>query len=612
MTYKKNRATKFENFYIGKEENFYIDRTKLLPIYIFIMIIMIVLIGNLFSMQILDGNKYLAAANQNYKTRNIIRAPRGVIYSSTGTKLAYNIKVYSVFLDLNKFNFEQDLEKVANLLGMTYEKVLGYVDKQKNESSRITLKTDLSHDEYLNIVDDLDTIEGVYAVTEIGRIYKDSFMYSNILGYIGDTSKDDLNDKIDAYARVGKAGLEKVYDYNLRGTDGVSINEIDLATGGLRTYIPTSAEAGDNLYLNIDDIWQEYAYKFLKDRVVANAALGGAIAIMEIDSGKIKVLATYPTYDITSFTNGITKKEFEELQKNPASPLLDRTIAVALPTGSSFKIITGAIGLEEGVIDTKTTFVANGCTILPGEFEFCESSRRMLGEVNFYKAIMRSSNIYFCNVGLLLEKKRGGINTFRKYTDVFGFGKKTGIDLISESAGSMPSPDLKFELYKETWYAGDLCITAIGQGLFTATPIQMLVATASIYNGGEVLRPQVVDRIEDRNGNVIKTFDKEVVNRLPIKEENLKIVQDAMRMAVTEPLGTVHRLSSIDMYITGKTGTATTTVLIQGVYYDKPHSWLVGVFEHDGKKYAYVINLAHDSSGMGAIDVMKRFFENIL
>jgi penicillin-binding protein 2 len=214
-------------------------------------------------------------------------------------------------------------------------------------------------------------------------------------------------------------------------------------------------------------------------------------------------------------------------------------------------------------------------------------------------------------MALDLEYTKGGIDTFKSYTDIFGIGRKTGVDLPGENSGAMPSKELKRQVYNETWYVGDLCNTSIGQGLLSATPLQMTVATAAIENGGRVLKPKLVNRFEDNNGEVIKKEESEVVENLNIEQKNLDIIKNAMKGVVRDPNGTGGKLSFVKDYLIAKTGTATAPVTINGIRYNQPHAWVTGVFEKDGRKYAFTANIAHGGWGEVSVDVMKEFFEQI-
>lgn len=564
---------------------------------------------NLFSLQVLRGGDYLAAANQNYKDRTVLRAPRGVIFDSNQKKLVYNTLKYNIYIDLNEFDIS-NVEELSSLTGMD----VGDIKERLStitDSSIIRLMQNLEHDKYLDLVGEVNEIKGIFIIPEINRAYKDSHIYTNIIGYIGDASHDDLMSGIDEHSRVGKTGIEKVFDTVIRGKDGIQVEEKSIGDGSVHQYIPSTAEAGKNITLNIDSEWQESAYRLLSEKSDKVNGLGGAFVIMDIETGAIKSLVSYPTVDIDQFSLGVSEVQYKEVLEDPRTPLLDRSYGVALPTGSIFKVLTAVAGLEEGVIDESSTYYSDSCMSLPGGVEFCESLFRKLGDVNIYTGLTLSSNIYFCNVGLELTNTREGIDTLKLYTDSFDIGKVTGVDLPGESGGSMASRELKLKIYSEPWYLGDICNTVVGQGMVTATPLQMAVVMAGVENGGNILKPQLLKSINNQDGSVVQRYEIEIIKEALISDHTAEIIRTAMRRAVTDSNGTLRKLSGVNTYVTGKTGTATAPVKINNILYDEPHAWVMGIFEHEGRKYSYVVNIAHGGWGEGAVDVIKEFLDEL-
>lgn len=586
------------------------SKSNILPLFVVLFLIFVILITTLFNMQIVEGSNYLLESNQNYKSQSILRAARGNIYDTKGTKLVFNSQIYSVYIDSSEFSYQKDARNIANLLGINELEIKEKIEKE-NVFGRVTLKTDMSHNEYLNLSNQINNYNGVYIRAETGRTYIDNEMYTHIVGYLGDASEENLNDRVDPFSRVGKTGLENKFDYELRGIDGIQVSEVDITDGDVSRYIPNSPKSGDNIFLTIDNDWQYLAHNLLRDKVNATNGLGGSMVVMDTESGEIKVLASYPSFDVDQFSKGISNSDFQAILEDPRSPLLDRSIGVAIPTGSIFKVFSAAIGLEEGVIDGETKFASTGCMTLPGELEFCESFFRVLGDIDVYSALSLSSNIYFCHMGMRLEKDREGIETLNKYTDYFGIGKPTGIILPGEAIGSMATRSLKERIYGEPWYVGDMCNTAIGQGLVSATPLQMAVAMAAIENNGKILEPLFVKKIEDMNGVIKTEYQTTIKTEVPISDENFGIVKKGMENAVREYNGTVRRLNFYPGYIIGKTGTATASVTINGVTYDEPHAWVMGVFEFEGRRYSFVINIAHGGWGESAVDIVQRFLQSI-
>ncbi len=609
MKLKSQNNNKIVDFISSELSENKLNKLTFLLIAILVCSVFVYILFNLFSLQIINGKNYLLAANQNYKDEDILRAPRGIILDINNRKLVYNTLRYNLFIDTNEYSQGENF-LLAQILNLD-ENYLDELIVQGKDSSRITILQDLNHNDYLSLLDELVDIDGIYLVPENNRAYRNSHIYTNIVGYIGDASSEDLNEIIDEHSRVGKTGVEKIFDNYLRGKDGVEVIERSIGSGEISKYIPHNAEPGYNITLNIDSSWQELGYELLSQKTDSVNGLGGAFVVMDTQTGEVRTLVSYPTVDLNIFSSRVTQEEYASILANPRTPLLDRSIGMALPTGSIFKVITAAAGLEEGVINDTSTYYSDACMDLPGGIEFCESLFRRLGEVDIYRALSLSSNIYFCNVGLELTRERDGIDTLKSYTDRFGIGRATGIDIPGESSGSMASPELKFKLYNEPWYLGDICNTVVGQGMVAATPLQMAVVMASIENGGKVLKPQIVHSINNQGGEVVKEYGVEVVDTVPISSQTINIIQTAMRRAVTDSDGTLRKLAGLKNYVTGKTGTATAPVQINGILYNEPHAWVMGIFEHDGRRYSYVVNIAHGGWGEGAVDVIKSFLESI-
>jgi penicillin-binding protein 2 len=587
------------------------NRIKVISLYILLVMIFGVIGFNIFKIQILEGGDYLAAATQNYKTTNKIRAPRGLINDSNGVQLAYNKQIYSVYLDPIEFDFEKDGKTTSNLLNIDKDDI-EYKIINENVFGRVTLENDLDHEGYLDIIQKINNIDGLYAVAETGRAYINPYLYTHIIGYMGDASEEDINEKVDGTSRVGKTGIEKEMDEYIRGVDGYQITELDITDGERDRYESSKPTPGDNIYLNINHEWQLAGYKAMERKINDVNGVGGSLIVMNTNTGEIKTMVSYPTFNLNEFSDGILNSEYNRVLNNPSKPLLDRATQVALPTGSIFKVITGAVGLEEDVIEDDTIFKSTGCITLPGDIEYCESLNRVLGDLDLYRATKLSSNIYFCEVGKRLTEERDGIETLIKYTEQFGIGKFPGSILSQEANGGMATPERKRAVYGEPWYIGDTCNTVIGQGLVTATPLQMVMIAASFENGGYILKPQVIDRIEDRTGKIIKNFDKEIINEVQIENENMSIINEAMVGAVRDQDGTIRVLDFYPDYISAKTGTADGPETINGKRYTAPHGWVMGTFEYEGEKYSYVANIAHGGWGSSTAEAVKWFLEDIL
>ena len=297
--------------------------------------------------------------------------------------------------------------------------------------------------------------------------------------------------------------------------------------------------------------------------------------------------------------------DYQNLINDPRKPLFNRPIALQLPPGSTWKIFAATAALEGGAINESTVFFSNRCMDLPGGIKFCEADNGYLGQVTLMKAFASSSNIYFCNTAIALNTKYGGPSYLLDTAKTFGLGKKTGIDLYGEGAGSLPSPELKEQLYHEPWYIGDDCNTVIGQGMVTVTPLQMAVGVSAIVNGGDIMKPYLVSSIVDQDGNTVKQFLPEINGKVNASQATLDIVKKGMKAVVAN--GTASALRDIPGNAIAKTGSSDAAEVINGRRYAGAHSWTIGCFDYDGQNYCFAVMLQYGGRGFKSVTIMKNF-----
>lgn len=584
---------------------------RFLPIYILIIIIFAFLFFNLFNLQLIDGRDYLLIASRTNQTENRIVPPRGLVYDSKGKKLAYNVPSYTLFvspLEIEDGKEKETIRKVSKLLDLKFEKLWqgfkeeAYEDGEILPIDRVTIQTGLDFDQYIDAVLVLNEMEGVYIEVEAVREYISPEYFSHIIGYVGDPTESDVENGIYSRSQIGKLGVEFKYDQYLRGTEGVEITETGIIDHRQRTFIPQEEQPGDNIYLTIDKKWQLKLSDIMQRQIDEVNAFAGAGVVMDSDTGEIKAMVSLPSFDNNLFSQGISSRDFTELLNDPKTPLLNRVVGLQLPPGSIFKIIGATAALETNTVNQYTEILSDRCLELPGDIQFCEADGAYLGSLNIKSALAKSSNIYFCSVALKLPN---GIRDLEKYAADYGIGQTTGIDLNGEQLGTMASPELKEKLWSEQWYLGDICNAIVGQGLVTVTPLQMVVAMSAVNNGGEILKPRLVSKIEDQTGNEKVKTKKDVVRKLDVSAENLEIIKDGMRQAATD--GTAADLDSLPGDIFAKTGSADASELIQGKLYTGAHSWVMGCFDSDGKNYCFVIMQQWGGRGYKTVPIIKKF-----
>ncbi len=300
---------------------------------------------------------------------------------------------------------------------------------------------------------------------------------------------------------------------------------------------------GSKIYLTLDHELQEAADK-------AFTGQSGAAIALDVKTGNILAMLSRPTFNPALFARGIAGDEWRTLAQDQRHPLQNKVIAGQYPPGSTFKIVVALAALREGVIGTKKTIDCDGDFVIGGSRYRCWKKRGH-GPTNLKKALRESCDVWFYNVGLEL-----GIDKLSAAAKELGFGAPVGYPLPGERAGVIPSQEWKRRYYNKPWYAGETVIASIGQGFVLSTPLQLAVMMATVANGGKVLKPQVVQKIVDWNGNVLLQPEPEVVRQVTYPPQVLKAVEDGLVAVVNEPHGTGHAAHLDDVVVAGKTGTS--------------------------------------------------------
>lgn len=392
---------------------------------------------------------------------------------------------------------------------------------------------------------------------------------------------------------IGLSGIEAVYNDTLRGQNGTLIQETDATGGMVSGSVLRVPQAGRDAVLSIDADLQKATYAFLKERVEA-AFKGGAVAIMDIETGELYALVSYPSYDPEVMSTGEPRSLVQSYITDSRSPFVDRAVTGLYTPGSIVKPFVALAALEEKVVTPQKTYVSTGKLVVPNPYDPEKPSIfkdwRAHGAVDMREAIAVSSDVYFYIVGGGFGTDRGlGISAIDKYAALFGFGTKTGFPLEEEPNGTVPSPSWKAEVFDEpVWRVGDTYNTAIGQYGWQVTLLQTVRAVAALANGGELVQPTIL-----KGSSTERT-------KLSIDPANLEIVLEGMRRAVTK--GTAQSLSVPGFQVAAKTGTAET-----GARKEYTNSLVIGFFPYDKPRYAFSVILERSKAGtlVGAPALMR-------
>ena len=340
--------------------------------------------------------------------------------------------------------------------------------------------------------------------------------------------------------------------------------------------IVSQPQPGQSLVLWLDAGLQRKASESLKRSIYNTGADAGAVVALDPDTGGVLALVSYPDFDNNLFSQGMTSEQWKKINNDPSNPLFNRAISgIGYPTGSTIKPLIGAAALEEKIIkpDTELYCPLELCIKNPWfpDKEDCFADWKYHGTSDIRRAIAESVNTFFYQIGGGYEKFKGlGATKIKKWLQVFGWGSKTGIDLPKEGEGILPN-------LEKDWRIGDTYHFSIGQGSFSATPLQVAAAYAAIANKGKLYKPLVAKQVVDKERNVVSQTEPKVVKELPVSVENLEVIREGMRQGVSSPDGSSFVLNSLPVEAAAKTGTAQTGKKDKYDNKDFLDSW-VGVF----------------------------------
>jgi penicillin-binding protein 2 len=506
--------------------------------------ILLILILRLFQLQIVRRNYYRSLSEKNRIRRDMIIPTRGKVLSREGEVLAesrpsYSLIIYPYYLD------SLELNKLCRALQVSKKDLL----KRINPNFRTCRIRRLSFEATSRIVEKQEDFTSVRLTTEPVRFYENDKIFSHLLGYAGEITREELEKFSGDYIMgdiVGKKGLELEYEQFLRGEKGTSIYEVDARGVVVRRFDDSygkATEKGYNVYLSISKPLTLYA-----DSLFSEFSSGACVG-MNPKNGEIILYYSKPGYGTNKLSAGISNIEWDSLRTDENSPLWDRAIAGEYPPGSIAKIWTTLIGMENDLVKENSRFISCDSIFWIGNRYFGCWKRH--GSLNLLGAITQSCDIYFYQLGMSMT-----LELMVNFAKSFGFSQKCGIDVPGERGGFLPSKEWYDKKYgKRGWARGVLANLAIGQGEILITPLQGATFFSAVANGGWTYQPHVLKEIKDVDGNVIKSLKPKKID-LPVSEDNLKFVRKAMRNVVNERKGTAYWSRLKDITVAGKTGTA--------------------------------------------------------
>ena len=651
---------------------------------IFTYIVGVILIVQLFNLQIVNGAKYRQESNTRLTRESTLEAARGDILDRSGNILVtssqkFNLELYKSKIDtetlnnsilkivnvlekyevsytdsfpisINPFQFtisddnlkkwkknneidenataeeafyvfknkykisNQDVSEIRKIIAIRYAiSIEGY-----SSTKSLTIAKDIPREAIAEFSENSDNYPGINISVQPVRLYKEGTLASHILGYAAKISDDEyknLKGDYDQNDLIGKTGIESLFEKYLKGKKGTK--QIDMAVDGTTTaeVVEDEAIAGSNVILTIDSKLQKIAEEALKDNIekIKNGgfgkvydAKGGSCVVMNVKTGEVLAMASYPDYNPQSFANGISSEEWKSYNENMSYPLLNKCIQSAYEPGSIFKMVTAIAGLESGNISLTERINDTGVYKKYGTDWKCwyyTDYHTGHGYLNVIGAIQKSCNFFFYETA-----DRMGIDTLDKYAKYFGLGTKTGIELPGEVSGNLASKEYVKSI-NESWNPGDTINAAIGQGYNKFTPLQMAKYISMVANGGNKVDAGIVKSIQNADGTEVSKdeINKFVSEKLGISKDNeneditlnseyVNAVKEGMRSVTSGEAGTAYaRFKNFNISVGGKTGSAEAGKDANGK--DIVNAWFAAFAPYEDPEIAVVVMVENGGHG---------------
>ncbi|WP_270399532.1 penicillin-binding protein 2 [Mitsuokella multacida] len=573
--------------------------SRLRTLMIISVLVIAVLIGRAAYLQIYQGEYYAGLADGNRIRIVPSMAPRGTFYDRNGELLVTNRPGFSVsLLPLTAPISDDVIDRLSDLLKVPTDEIKTKIAGHSGFNP-IRIKTDVTPDIVSIIEEQKSQYPGVVIEVTPIRDYILKQEGAHTFGYVSEINDTELEKmKDEGYKSgdiIGKFGLEKVYDKELRGENGGQQVEVDVSGKPVQILGRKEPVPGDDLELTIDINLQQAAEKAVDEQLTQIGAHAAAAVVMNPQTGEILAMVSRPAFDPNLFAHGISSKDWNQLNNNPYYPMDNKTITGEYPPGSTFKIVTGTAALTEGVVTPDEQIFDSGHHwIIPKG----NADGEALGWLNFRTALAHSDNVYFYEMG-----NRLGIDRLEKYARMFGLGAKTGIDLPYEATGLVANRRYKEKNFDDgEWYLSETFDAAIGQGFNLVTPLQAAMVMGEIAADGKRYKPHVVNRIIAPDGSVVKDFQPELLSQLDVPEEDIKLVQDGLH-DVTKYGTAASSFRGFTVDIAGKTGTAENS---QG----RDHGWFVAYGPFDNPNIVVAVIVENGGYGsQSAVPIGRKILE---
>ncbi|MDY0204556.1 MAG: penicillin-binding protein 2 [Desulfovibrio desulfuricans] len=583
-------------------ERYQPPRGGIILLQILVGLLFFVLVVRFWYLQMHRGAEFAQQAQNNRLRIERIFAPRGRIMDDQGKVLADNRTAYGLSLVREDCpDIPATLAQISAWSGIPLPQIWEKFrqDRFKVKSFEpLLMITDIDFDLVARIESEIHAWPGLEIVVRTKRSYPEKDLFAHVLGYVAEANEQEMaaDSALAMGDLVGKQGLELELEKQLRGRKGLYDVEVDAHSRVLGKFLREEPRGGKEIRLSLDRDLQEAAWNALGGEA-------GCVVVMEPDTGKLRALVTSPAYDNNLFAAGISQRDWDALRTNSRFPLQNRVIQSVYPPGSVWKLVIAAMLLERGVNPRESVFCPGQVKL--GNQIFRCWKRGGHGSQDMQSALVNSCDVYFYQMG-----ERMGIDKIEEFAKASGFGRPTGIDLPHEKSGLVPSKEWKKRRFGRPWVRGETYNVSIGQGYTLVTPVQMAVFVSALLNGGNLLKPQLLDDAQ-----------REIKGNIPAKAATLNFVVEAMRKTATG--GTARVVNRKDADMGGKTGTAQVVKLKMAAgdrrlrthemeYAQRDHAWITTWGVKDGKAYVVVVMVEHGGGGSSvAGPVAKKVYEHL-
>ncbi|WP_086108032.1 peptidoglycan DD-transpeptidase MrdA [Xenorhabdus vietnamensis] len=609
----KNKRTPFRDH--SAESALFIRRA--LVAFIGIIILTGILIANLYNLQITRYEDYQTRSNGNRIKVVSIAPSRGIIYDRHGTPLAINQTFYQLEIVPQKVtDLDKTLNELRSIIGLTDEDIETFKKERQRvrRFSPVPLKTSLTPIQVARFSINQYRFTGLEIKSYQRRYYPYQSALTHVIGYVAKINDKDLErlekegilSNYKATNDIGKLGIERYYESILHGKPGFEEVEVNNRGKVLRRLNEHPPQAGKDIYLSIDLELQIFIEKIL-------TTSRAGVVVTDPRTGEILAMVSNPSYDSNLFVNGISGKDYKSLLDDPNRPLINRATQGAYPPASTVKPFVAVAALSSNVITENTTTHDPGWWQLPGSEQRYRDWKRMgHGKLNVHKSIVESADTFFYQVAYDM-----GIDRLSEWMTKFGYGQFTGIDLKEENPGNMPTREWKFKRYKKPWYQGDTISVGIGQGYWTATPMQMVKALMILINDGEVKTPHFL--LNTRVNGEMQPYHPPVSEPIgDIHSGYWEIAKDGMYGVANAPNGTARKSFANAPYKAAvKSGTA--QVFSYETYnanklaeHLRDHKLMIAFAPYDNPTVAVSIILENGGSGPSVGNIVRQILDHIL